>query len=73
MSRRHRLNDPALRCFYRDLQELNKTLPPDRRVGFQTYCRQHGILAPEDIEAVRRFEVSVSDIYEEPQGGQPSA
>lgn len=60
---RHRLNDPVLTLLYADMKRQNAELPPEKRIGFQTYCRQYGILAPEDWEAIRRFEVSVSDIW----------
>lgn len=32
-------------------------------MGFQAYCRYYGILAPEDEDAIKRFEVKASELF----------
>lgn len=60
---RHHLADPALRYLYREMLKENKGLPPEKRVGFQAWLRRSGIMSPEDIAAVERFEVASLDEY----------
>jgi len=58
---RHHL-DQTLRFLYREMLKNQRALPKDERVGFQTWCRRCGILAPEDWVAIRRNEVLISDL-----------
>lgn len=65
-SKRIRLTDPTLKFLYSKMREENASKPPSERIGFQAYCRKHGILAPEDIQAIERFEIPFSEVgYEE--------
>ena len=48
------------------MREENAGKPEAERIGFQAYCRKHGILAPEDSASIDRFEVPLSETgYEE--------
>lgn len=58
---RHRL-DQTLRYLYQEMLKEQRAMPKDKRMGFQAWCHQNGILAPEDWAAIRRNEILVSDL-----------
>lgn len=54
--------DPALRFLYKEMLKEQENLPESERVGFQAWCKRHGIMAPEDWDAVRKYEISISSL-----------
>lgn len=54
--------DQTLKFLYSQMLKEQEGLPPAKRMGFQAWCKKHGILAPEDWESIRRYEITVSSL-----------